>query len=61
MSIGREPSKVSYRVVIKKLDLVRKMVETRTFSVAVMGMGYVGLTLSVVLARNGIKVHGISK
>tara|TARA_B100002052_G_scaffold298464_1_gene332020 strand:+ start:1495 stop:2856 length:1362 start_codon:yes stop_codon:yes gene_type:complete len=45
--------------VIKKLDLVRKMVGSRTFSVAVMGMGYVGLTLSVVLARNGIKVHGI--
>lgn len=35
------------------------MGESRVFSVAVMGMGYVGLTLSVVLARNGIKVHGI--
>ena len=35
------------------------MGESRISSVAVMGMGYVGLTLSVVLARNGIKVHGI--
>lgn len=28
-------------------------------SVAVMGMGYVGLTLSVVLAKNGFETHGI--
>ena len=35
------------------------MVAGRIQSVAVMGLGYVGLTLSVVLARNGVKVHGI--
>jgi UDP-N-acetyl-D-mannosaminuronic acid dehydrogenase len=27
--------------------------------IAIMGMGYVGLTLSVVLAKNGFKVYGI--
>ena len=41
------------------IDTLDRRIETRTASVAVVGMGYVGLSLAVELARAGFRVHGI--
>ncbi len=34
-------------------------IQTRSKNVAIVGMGYVGLTLAVMMAKKGFKVHGI--
>jgi UDP-N-acetyl-D-glucosamine dehydrogenase len=39
--------------------IVKEKLETRTARVAVVGMGYVGLSLAVELAKSGLTVHGI--
>ena len=39
--------------------IVKQKLETKTARVAVVGMGYVGLSLAVELAKSGLVVHGI--
>lgn len=41
------------------IDTLERSIETRAATVAVVGMGYVGLSLAVELARAGFRVHGI--
>jgi UDP-N-acetyl-D-glucosamine dehydrogenase len=41
------------------IETLERRIETRAATVAVVGMGYVGLSLAVELARSGFRVHGI--
>jgi UDP-N-acetyl-D-glucosamine dehydrogenase len=41
------------------IDTLERRIDTRAANVAVVGMGYVGLSLAVELARAGFRVHGI--
>jgi UDP-N-acetyl-D-glucosamine dehydrogenase len=41
------------------IDALKSSIDRRAATVAVVGMGYVGLSLAVELARAGFRVHGI--
>jgi UDP-N-acetyl-D-glucosamine dehydrogenase len=41
------------------IDTLERRIDARAATVAVVGMGYVGLSLAVELARAGFRVHGI--
>jgi UDP-N-acetyl-D-glucosamine dehydrogenase len=45
--------------VTASIDTLGRKIERREATVAVIGMGYVGLSLAVALARAGFRVHGI--
>src|ERR1700741_2544733 len=47
------------RPLVTPFAIVKEKLETRTARVAVVGMGYVGLSLAVELAKSGLVVHGI--